>query len=155
METQLTDSPEQKYAPKFSPDGKWLAYIQVPLNPDTAETVGEIWLMDTETEEKRSFITDQAFIGVPEPTEFEWSPDSQWLAFIATDTNFFNNLYVQHREADVPKQLTFLSNIGTDSILWSPDGKFIIFNTGQYRSESQIARVDLKPIRPVFKEEDF
>ncbi len=155
VETQLTDSPEQKYAPKFSPDGKWLAYIQVPLNPDAAEADGEIWLMDTETEEKRSFITDQAFIGVPEPTEFEWSPDSQWLAFIATDTNFFNNVYVQHREADVPKQLTFLSNIGTDSILWSPDGNFILFNTGQYRSESQIARVDLKPIRPVFKEEDF
>ena len=155
VETQLTDSPEQKYAPKFSSDGKWIAYIQVPLNPDTAGTESEIWLMDTETEEKRSFITDQAFIGVPEPTEFEWSPDSQWLAFIATDTNFFSNLYVQHIEADNPKQLTFLSNISTDDILWSPDGKFIIFNTGQYRSESQIARVDLKPIRPVFKEEDF
>ena len=26
---------------------------------------------------------------------------------------------------------------------------------GQYRAESQIARVDLKPIQPVFKEEDF
>ena len=155
VETQLTDSPEQRYAPKFSPDGKWLAYIQVPLNPDTAGIEGEIWLMDTETEEKRPFITDQAFIGVPEPTEFEWSPDSQWLAFIATDTNFFNNLYVQHIEADTPKQLTFLSNIGTDSLLWSPNGKFIIFNTGQYRAESQIARVDLKPIPPVFKEDDF
>ena len=154
-ETQLTDSPEQKYAPKFSPDGKWLAYIQVPFNSDTSENEGEIWLMKTETEEKRSFITDQAFIGVPQPTEFEWSPDSQWLVFIATDTHFFSNLYVQHIEADTPKQLTFLSNISTDDILWSPDGKFIIFNTGQYRAESQIARVDLKPIQPVFKEEDF
>ena len=155
LETQLTDSPEQKYTPKFSPDGKRLAYIQVPVNPDTTGNDGEIWLIDTETEEKRSFITNQAFIGVPQPTEFEWSPDSQWLAFIATDTNFFSNLYVQHIEADTPKQLTFLSNISTGDLLWSPNGKFIIFNTGQYRSESQIARVDLKPIRPVFKEEDF
>ncbi len=155
VETQLTDSPEQKYTPKFSPDGKWLAYIQVPLNPDITRSDGEIWLMNTETEEKRSFITDQVFIGVPQPTEFEWSPDSQWLAFIATDTHFFSNLYVQHIEADAPKQLTFLSNISTDDILWAPNGKFIIFNTGQYRAESQIARVDLKPIQPVFKEEDF
>ena len=155
VETQLTDSPEQKYTPKFSPDGKWLAYIQAAFNSDTTGNEGEIWLMNTETEEKRSFITDQAFIGVPQPTEFEWSPDSQWLAFIATDANFFSNLYVQHIEADTPKQLTFLSNISTGDILWSPDGKFIIFNTGQYRSESQIARVDLKPIQPVFKEEDF
>ena len=154
-ETQLTDSPEQKYAPKFSPDGKWLAYIQVPFNPDTMRGDGEIWLMDAETEEKRPFITDQAFIGVPQPTEFEWSPDSQWLTFIATDTNFFSNLYIQHIEAEKPKQLTFLSNISTDDILWAPNGRFIIFNTGQYRTEAQIARVDLKPIRPVFKEEDF
>ena len=154
VETQLTDSPEQKYTPKFSPDGRWLAYIQVPVT-DTTEKNGEIWLINTETEEKRPFITDQAFIGVPEPTEFAWSPDSQWIAFIATDANFFSNLYIQHIEADTPKQLTFLSNIGTDDILWSPDGKCIVFNTGQYRTESQIARVDLKPIRPVFKEEDF
>ncbi len=154
-ETQLTDSPEQKYAPKYSPDGKWLAYIQVPLHSDTAGSTGDIWLMNVETEEKRPFITNQAFISAPEPTEFEWSPDSQWLTFIATDTNFFNNLYVQHIEADTPTQLTFLSNIGMDSIIWSPNGKFITFNTGQYRAESQIARVDLKPIRPVFKEDDF
>ena len=155
VETQLTDSPEQKYAPKYSPDGKWLAYIQVSSDPNTTAGDGEIWLMDTASDEKRSFITNQAFIGVPQPTEFVWSPDSKWLAFIATDTNFFSNLYVQHIEADNPKQLTFLSNISTGDILWSPDGKFIIFNTGQYRAESQIARVDLKPIRPIFKEEDF
>ena len=155
VETQLTDSLEQKYTPKFSPDGKWLAYIQAPFNPDTTGGDGEIWLMNVETMEKRAFITDQAFIGVPQPTEFEWSPDSQWLGFIATDTNFFSNLYVQQIEADTPKQLTFLSNISTGELLWSPNGKFIIFNTGQYRSESQIARVDLKPIQPVFKEEDF
>ena len=155
VETQLTDSSEQKYAPKFSPDGKWLAYIQVPFSPGTTGGDGEIWLMDAETAEKRAFITDQAFIGVPQPTEFEWSPDSRWLAFIATDTNFFSNLYVQHIEADTPKQLTFLSNISTGDILWSPNGKFIVFNTGQYRGEAQIARVDLKPIQPIFKEEDF
>ncbi len=146
VETQLTDSPEQKYAPKFSPDGKWLAYLQ----GDT-----EIWLMNTETQEKRPFITYQVFPDVPEPTDFEWSPDSRWIAFIARDQNFFSNLYAQHIEAESPRRLTFLSNINSYRILWSPDGKFIVFNTGQYRTESQIARVDLKPIPPVFKEADF
>ncbi|MCZ6675894.1 MAG: DPP IV N-terminal domain-containing protein, partial [Candidatus Poribacteria bacterium] len=145
-ETQLTDSPEQKASPKFSPDGKWLAYIQGNT---------EIWLMATETEEKRAFIKDQVFTGVTEPTDFEWSPDSKWIAFVGTDQNFFSNLYVQHIESEAPKHLTFLSNINSYHILWSPDGKFIVFNTGHYRTESQIARVDLKPIPPVFKEEDF
>ncbi len=146
LETQLTDSPEPKYAPTFSPDGKWLAYIQ----GNTA-----IWLMNTETQEKRPFITDQVFTGVPVPADFEWSPDSKWIAFIAQDANFFSNLYAQQIEAEVPKPLTFLSNISSYRILWSPDGKFIVFNTGQYRTETQIARVDLKPIPPLFKEEDF
>ncbi|MBI1924780.1 PD40 domain-containing protein, partial [Candidatus Poribacteria bacterium] len=146
QETQLTDSPELKYAPTFSPDGKWLAYIQGNA---------AIWLMNTETHEKRPFITDQVFTGVPVPTDFEWSPDSKWIAFIAQDANFFSNLYAQHIEAEVPKPLTFLSNISSYRILWSPDGKFIVFNTGQYRTETQIARVDLKPIPPLFKEEDF
>ena len=145
-ETQLTNSPEQKYAPKFSPDGKLLAYIQGNA---------EIWLLDTETQEKHPFITNQVFIHFPVPTDFEWSPDSNWLGFIAQDQNFFSNLYVQHIDENTPKQLTFLSNVSAGHLHWSHDGKFIIFNTGQYRTENQIARVDLKPIQPIFKEEDF
>ena len=103
----------------------------------------------------RPFVTDKVFIGVPVPTDFEWSPDSQWLAFIASDQNFFHNLYVQSIDEDTPKQLTFLSNVSSSDIHWSDDGKFIVFNTGQYRTENQIARVDLMPVQPVFKEEDF
>ena len=146
VETQLTHSPEQKYAPKYSPDGRSLAYMQGNT---------EIWLMDTETLESRPFITNQVFVNVPIPADFGWSPDSKWLAFIAQDQNFFSNLYVQHVEDSTPKQITFLSNVRAYNTLWSPDGKFIIFNTGQYRTENQIARVDLKPIQPIFKEEDF
>ena len=145
-ETQLTDSREQKYAPNFSPDGRTLAYMQGNT---------EIWLMDTETLESRPFIINQVFVNLPVPADFGWSPDSKWLAFIAQDQNFFSNLYVQHIEGSTPKQITFLSNVRAYNTLWPPDGKFIIFNTGQYRTENQIARVDLKPIQPIFKEEDF
>ncbi|RMH79720.1 MAG: peptidase S41, partial [Calditrichaeota bacterium] len=146
QEKQLTDSPESKYLPRFSPDGKWLAYIQGH---------SEIWLMDTQTEEKRPFITGQTFVGVLRPTEFVWSPDSKWIAFIGTDSNFFSNIYVQHLEEDSPRQITFLSNVDAYNLLWAPNGKFIIFNTGHYRKEHQIARVDLVPIPPKFREEEF
>ena len=146
VEKQLTDQPDQKYLPKYSPDGKWLAYIQEKT---------EIWLINTQTEDKFAFIINQIFTGVPFPTDFEWSPDSQWIVFIAQDNNFFSNIYVQNIEALSSQQLTFLSNISSHNIVWSPNGKFIIFNTGQYRTENQIVRVDLKPIQPTFKEEDF
>ena len=146
VETQLTNSSDGQYSPKFSPDGKWLAYIQNNT---------EIWLMASETQETHPFITDRVFTDVPEPTDFEWSPDSKWIAFIARDGNFFSNLYVQHIDEKTPKQLTFLSNVSSYGIRWAPNGEFIVFNTGQYRTENQIARVDLIPIQPIFKEEDF
>jgi tricorn protease len=146
VETQLTDSADEKHSPQFSSDSKWLAYI-------TKDS--EIWLMETETQETRAFITGQLFVGVFSPTDFVWSPDSKWLAFIATDENFFSNIYVQHIDEETPKQLTFLSNINTFDLHWAANGKFIVFNTGQYRGEYQIARVDLMPVQPTFKEEDF
>ena len=180
LETQLTDSPQPKYSPKFSPDGKWLAYIQsnteiwlmecddpvdaaAPDDSEDAATTPTLPSIHPSSEEpsnqelprKRPFVTDQVFIGVPVPTDFEWSPDSKWLAFIASDQNFFHNLYVQSIDEQTPKQLTFLSNVHSGDIHWSDDGKFIVFNTGQYRTENQIARVDLMPVQPIFKEDDF
>ena len=180
LETQLTDSPQPKYSPKFSPDGKWLAYIQsnteiwlmecddpvdaaAPDDSEDAATTPTLPSIHPSSQEpsnqelprKRPFVTDQVFIGVPVPTDFEWSPDSKWLAFIASDQNFFHNLYVQSIDEQTPKQLTFLSNVHSGDIHWSDDGKFIVFNTGQYRTENQIARVDLMPVQPIFKEDDF
>ncbi|MBT5532932.1 peptidase S41, partial [Candidatus Poribacteria bacterium] len=145
-ERQLTDSDEGKAAPTFSPDGKWLAY-----------TVGktDIRLMDTEEWTERPFIVNERFTGVITPTDFVWAPDSQWVAYVATDANFFDNVHVQSVEERESKQVTFLSNISCGNLLWAPDGKFLVFGTGQYREESLIARVDLAPIAPVFAEEDF
>ncbi|MDA1190873.1 MAG: S41 family peptidase, partial [Candidatus Poribacteria bacterium] len=97
----------------------------------------------------------QLFTGVIMTTEIAWSPDSKWIAYVATDDNFFSNVFVAHVDESEPKQATFLSNIGCGNVLWAKNGKFLIFETGQYRSEDQIARVDLQPIPPVFKEDDF
>ena len=54
-----------------------------------------------------------------------------------------------------PKQITFLSNLQAYGPLWAPNGRFIIFTTSQYRAESQIARVDLRPQMPQFREAEF
>jgi len=145
-ENQLTNSSGQKYLPKFSPDGKWLAYF---------EDREEIRLINIETQEIREFISGHIFTGVPTPSTFEWSHDSKWLAFIAQDDKFFSNLYVQNIDEEESKQISFLSNIYAGNVLWAPNGKFIIFNTMHYRTENQIARVDLKPVEPEFKEEEF
>ena len=145
-ETQLTDSAIQKYQPKVSPDDKWLSYIR---------NNSEIWLMNSETREERAFVTGQIFLELPYGADYTWSPDSQWIAFASWDQNFFCNIHVQHIDENAPRQISFLSNQYAGNLHWSPDGKYIIFNTGHYRREYQIARIDLEPILPKFKEDDF
>jgi tricorn protease len=141
-ETRLTYGPKHKSAPCFSPDGRWIAY---------ASGDDEIRLIDVVSGADRAFIRARFVFGA----SFSWSPDSRWLAFCAQDERFFSNLYVQHIDEEQPHQISFLSNLQAAGPLWSPDGRFIVFTTGQYRVESQIARVDLQPQPPLFREAEF
>jgi Tol biopolymer transport system component/C-terminal processing protease CtpA/Prc len=145
-ETRLTDSIQQAHgpaaAPRYSPDGKWIAYA---LGDD------QIRLLDVETHADRPFVTANFTYGA----SFAWSPDSRWLVFIAQDQRLFSNLYIQRIDETHAKQITFLSNLQAYGPLWAPNGRFIIFTTSQYRAESQIARVDLRPQVPQFREAEF
>lgn len=145
-ERRLTRMEGQKFLPKFSPDGKKVAFIYGR---------NEIRLLDVESGEVQPFIKAKFVWGVPTPTDFAWSPDGEWIAFAAQDERYFSNVYLQRLGETEARQITFLSNIRCNGITWAPNGKFILFNTGQYRSESQIARVDLIPPPPEFKEEEF
>jgi tricorn protease len=145
-ETRLTSSsaerPGPKSAPAYSPNGAWIAYVRGD---------DEIRLLSAETGEDRPFVRATFAHG----TSFAWSPDSAWLAFVAEDEHFFSNLYVQQIDSDAARQITFLSNLNARGLLWAPNGRFIIFTTHQYRAESQIARVDLRPLQPQFREAEF
>ncbi|MEP7189318.1 MAG: S41 family peptidase, partial [Roseiflexaceae bacterium] len=145
-ETRLTDSAQHAHGrtagPRCSPDGKWIAYA---LGDD------QIRLLDAETHTDRPFVSANFTYGA----SFAWSPDSCWLVFIAQDQRFFSNLYIQRIDETSPKQITFLSNLQAYGPLWAASGRFIIFTTSQYRAESQIARVDLRPQLPQFREADF
>ncbi|MBV9226692.1 MAG: PD40 domain-containing protein [Acidobacteriaceae bacterium] len=54
------------------------------------------------------------------------------------------------------RPVSFLANGQTASrIAWSPDGKYLLFNTAQRGEQSQMARVDLQPRLPGFREDQF
>jgi Tol biopolymer transport system component/C-terminal processing protease CtpA/Prc len=141
-ETRLTESEGPKAAPSFSPDGKWIAY---------ARGDSEIRLIDAESHADGPFVRANFNFSA----SFAWSPDSKWVVFVARDARSFSNLYVQRTDEDTPRQVTFLANLSADGPLWAPNGRFIIFTTGQYRAESQIARLDLAPAPPLFREAEF
>ena len=146
QETRLTDQRRDGGGPRgqpcFSPDGAWIACTRGD---------DEIRLIDTRTGEERPFVHADISLG----TSLAWSPDSRWLMFVAQDERLFSNLYVQRIDGDRPQQVTWLSNLWAGGVLWAPRGDFIIFSTSQYRDETQIARVDLRPPPPFFREVEF
>jgi Tol biopolymer transport system component/C-terminal processing protease CtpA/Prc len=141
-ETRLSDDPAPKALPTPSPDGKWLAFLR---------GYDEIHLLDTATGAVRpfaqgSFITAGALA---------WSPDSRWLAFFSQDDRMFTNVYVQQIDETQSRQVTFLSNLSGETLHWAPNGRFLILTSAQYREEHRIARVDLRPVTPIFREAEF
>lgn len=145
-EVQLTSGKTDKFTPKYSPDGKWLAY---------GSGKSEIYLMNLKSGKQTRFVKDQRFLRVAVPTEIHWSPDSKWLAFTAANQDAFENIYVKKIRTRKVHQVTFLNNLNSRAVHWSPNGNFLIFVTGHYRSEGQIVRVDLTPVKPRFYEDEF
>jgi tricorn protease len=146
-ESQLTRGPQPDTQPQFSPDGKMLAFLR---------SAQQLVVLDMATKQEHVAATghlDRPPLGSARP--FMWSPDSRWLALIpATDKNFRNVTIAPVAGGDA-KPVTFLANVFGDYVTWSPDGTYILFNTTQRTESVQIARVDLIPRAPRFREDQF
>jgi C-terminal processing protease CtpA/Prc len=67
----------------------------------------------------------------------------------------FKNVYVVAVAVGESHAVSFLANVGSDSVSWSPDGSFLIFDTGQRTESGQLARIDLVPRAPKLREDQF
>ena len=147
-ETQLTAGAEGDDTPRFSPDGKWVAF----------ERAGrEIRALNLETKQERvvaSGVLERPPLSADRP--FVWSPDSRWIAYLPVGQKLFRNVFVARVDGDGKSQpVSFVANGGSDTVSWSPDGTFILFDTGQRTEQGQLARVDLLPRTPKFREDQF
>jgi len=146
-ETQLTNAAVSDLWPRFSPDGKSIAYLR-----DRRE------LRVIEPESKQDRLVASGAIGGgfgPAGGVMAWSPDGKWIAYAAAGDRALRNIYVVPSAGGSPKQISFLANGSAGSLQWSPDGKFLLFNTGQRTEVPQIARIDLVPRQPDFTEARF
>ncbi|MBC7930469.1 MAG: PD40 domain-containing protein [Rubrivivax sp.] len=147
-ETQLTSATESDDTPRFSPDGKWLAFQRAGR---------EIRALNMETKSEMvvaSGVFQRPPLNPDRP--FVWSPDSRWIAYMPVGQKLFRNVYVAPVEPNGKAQaLSFLANSGSNTVSWSPDGTFILFDTGQRTETNQLARIDLLPRTPKFREDQF
>jgi tricorn protease len=146
-ETALTSGNAADHTARFSPDGKLLAFER-----DSRELV----VLDLATKATHTVAKgalDRPPLGSDRP--FEWSPDSKWIAYLAFDHYRFRNAYVVPAAGGEAKPVSFLANVFTDTISWSRDGKFLLMSTGQRTEPGRVARIDLVPQTPRFREDQF
>ncbi len=119
VETQLTSGPAPDAGPRFSPDGKSVAFVR---DRDRKE------LRVVDVESKQDRVLASGFIG---GGSYVWSPDSKWIAYANSGAGALRNIYVAPAAGGASRQISFLANTGAGSLLWSPDGKFLLFETSQ------------------------
>ena len=141
-EVQLTSANEDDESPVYSPDGKWLAFVRGEH---------ELRVIALDNRKDRTLASGSLM----EPV-LAWSPDNKFIAFTSLGVKSFRNVNVVGLESGKDQPVSFLANGETASrIAWSPDGKYLLFDTAQRSEPSQMARVDLVPHVPKFREDQF
>ncbi len=146
-ETQITNGSSNDVAPTWSPDGKSIAFergatelrvVDVATKRDRALASGEL--------DRPPFLPDRAIA---------WSPDGRWLAYLTGGQGPFQNPHVVPVNGGQARPVAFLPDAFGGSVAWSPDGTYLLFDTSQRTENSRIARVDLTPRTPRFREDQF
>jgi tricorn protease len=146
-ETELTSGPGQDVTPRFSPDGKKLAYVHagtevhvkdLASGKDQRLATGLLWTWP--------FLRSAPLV---------WSPDGKWLAYFNDDKRGFGNVWVVPAAGGEARPVSGLADASGSTIAWSSDGKTIYFDTQQRTEPGRVARVDLVPVTPVFREDRF
>src|SRR5262249_23711678 len=84
-----------------------------------------------------------------------WSPDSRYVAFMNLGERSFKNVHIAAAQGGAAKPITFLANVFANSLSWSPDGTYLLFDTGQRTEGNRLARIDLTLRTPKFREDQF
>jgi TolB protein len=112
---QLTSTAVGEQDPRWSPNGRRIAYFQ-----HTARTAADVWVMDADGRQRRPLTRSRADERSP-----SWSPDGRRIAYTRFVERSGFAVYVVGSAGGPARRLAR----GRDP-LWSPDGKLIAFHRG-------------------------
>ncbi len=115
---RLTVHPAHDIRPRFSPDGKWLAFNS------NREGNYDIYLMPAEGGRPKRLTFHSA-----DDILSDWSPDGRWIVFSSNRDHRFSQIYLLEVETGYVRRLTD-DETNLHSPSFSPDGRFIYYCRG-------------------------
>ncbi|HET6632812.1 MAG TPA: LpqB family beta-propeller domain-containing protein [Rhodanobacteraceae bacterium] len=147
-ERQLTSGDGEDTAASFSPDGKSLAFVR---------DGSELCVLDLASGTLRTLVTGHIDLRRPlgSDRELAWSPDGKWIAYTAWGQRMYRNASAVRVADGHVVAASQLANAFSGDVNWSDDGKALLFVTSQRTKQGRVARVDLVPRTPTFREDQF
>ncbi|MCJ7658936.1 MAG: DPP IV N-terminal domain-containing protein, partial [Anaerolineales bacterium] len=113
---QITSGEGAKFSPRYSPDGKKLAYV---LDWDGSENF-DIFVLNLTTGEQRNLTPNTPYAIMP---GYAWSPDGDWIAFSSNRDGQFNTFIMPSSAGQARK---VLDQPHPDwEVFWSPNGSML------------------------------
>lgn len=148
-ETQLTRGAANDVAPRWSPDGRRIAFVRGGR---------ALHVLDVAAGTDKAIVSNIALSRPPFVDErgVAWSPDGRWLAYITSDgAKQFANVFIVSADGGTPRQVSWISNANGGGLSWSADGTFLTLSSAQRTEDGQVMRIDLVPRTPRFREDQF
>jgi len=114
---RITSGEYDHYLCDWSPDGRWLAYVE--FHPVTGS---DLWVLDLESGRARVYLDGRFY-----EKEATFSPDGRWVAYVSDESGRFE-VYVQPFPG--PGRKWQVSNGGGEEPAWSRSGRELFYRSG-------------------------